>query len=126
MSVLNIGVIAAQGDIILFLDADVCVHTDTIPRVMAEFADDPELDAVMGSYDESPSATTFVSRYRNLMHSSAPESQPRGGDVLEWRRAIRRLGVPDAGGFDDQHYHAPAIEDVELGYRLKKANRKLG
>ncbi|HMD97919.1 MAG TPA: glycosyltransferase [Terriglobia bacterium] len=122
----NIGAIAAEGDIVLFLDADVCVHPDTIPKVMAAFADDPELDAVMGSYDELPSATNFVSRYRNLMHSFVHQSSNREATTF-WSGcgAIRRQVFLDAGGFDDQHYHAPAIEDVELGYRLKKANRKL-
>jgi hypothetical protein len=39
--------------------------------------------------------------------------------------AIRRQVFLDSGGFDETHYHAPAIEDVELGYRLFQAKRKL-
>jgi hypothetical protein len=39
--------------------------------------------------------------------------------------AIRRQVFLDSGGFDENHYPAPAIEDIELGYRLFQANRKL-
>jgi GT2 family glycosyltransferase len=122
----NIGGRAAEGDIVLFLDADVCVHPDTIGRVIAEFESDSDLDAVMGSYDQLPSATNFVSRYRNLMHCYVHQSSNREATTF-WSGcgAIRRQAFLDAGGFDDEHYHAPAIEDVELGYRLTKANRKL-
>ena len=38
--------------------------------------------------------------------------------------AIRREVFLDFGGFDES-YRSPAIEDIELGYRLAKANRKL-
>jgi glycosyltransferase involved in cell wall biosynthesis len=46
----NIGARAASGEIVLFLDADVCVSPDTISKIVTEFTQDPELDAVMGSY----------------------------------------------------------------------------
>ena len=65
----NLGAIAAGGDIVVFLDADVCVAPDTISKIVKEFAQDPDLDAVMGSYDDSPAAQNFVSQFRNLMHS---------------------------------------------------------
>ena len=48
----NLGARSAQGEILLFLDADVCVHDDTLERVAAALARDPELDAVIGSYDD--------------------------------------------------------------------------
>ena len=45
----NIGAQAAIGDILLFIDADVCVNPETIRKVQSEFDRDPKLDALMGS-----------------------------------------------------------------------------
>jgi GT2 family glycosyltransferase len=122
----NLGAKAASGEILLFLDADVCVSPDTISKILAQFVADPDLDAVMGSYDRSPSAPNFVSQYRNLMHSFVHQHSNREATTF-WSGcgAIRRQVFLDSGGFDENHYHAPAMEDVELGYRLFQANRKL-
>ena len=64
----NQGALHATGRILLFLDADVCVHSDTLPRITAAFAGNPCLEALIGSYDDTPSATGFHSRYRNLFN----------------------------------------------------------
>src|SRR5688572_8692245 len=46
----NVGADAARGQILLFVDADVCVHADTLQTAAAAFAD-PSIHAVFGSYD---------------------------------------------------------------------------
>ena len=121
----NLGARAAGGDILLFLDADVCVHPDTICKVLEEFANDSYLDAVMGSYDERPSAQNFISQYRNLMHCFVHQNSNRTATTF-WAGcgAIRRSVFLDFGGFDEK-YGTPAIEDIELGYRLSQGGRKL-
>jgi glycosyltransferase involved in cell wall biosynthesis len=121
----NIGVRAAKGEIILFIDSDVCVYPDTISKVLQEFRDAPGLDAVMGSYDRFPSAENFVSQYRNLLHSFVHHNSNREA-VTFWAGcgAIRRNVFLQFGGFDEK-YGAPAIEDIELGYRMANENRKL-
>src|SRR5579871_3418071 len=43
----NMGVQAATVDGILFLDSDCCVYPDTISKIVAEFAADARLDAIM-------------------------------------------------------------------------------
>src|SRR5436190_308097 len=43
----NIGAAAASGDIIVFLDSDVCVHPDTLTRIAEHFEKDPHLQAVI-------------------------------------------------------------------------------
>src|ERR1700678_212677 len=51
----NLGAKEATGDIVFFLDADVCVKVDTLFKIAHSFNSDPELDALMGSYDSDPS-----------------------------------------------------------------------
>lgn len=121
----NFGAKAAVGDILLFLDADVCVNHDVIEKVRAEFCEDPRLDALMGSYDRAPKVSTFVSQYRNLMHCYVHQSSP-GKAATFWSGcgAIRRSVFLEFGGFNEM-YQAPAIEDVELGYRMAQAKRNV-
>jgi glycosyltransferase involved in cell wall biosynthesis len=121
----NIGAQAAIGDVLLFIDADVCVDPDTIQRVRAEFDSDPELDALMGSYDSAPAVSAFVSEYRNLLHHHTHQSSPGKASTF-WAGCggIRKSVFIEFGGFDEM-YQAPAIEDIELGYRMAQANRKV-
>ena len=121
----NMGVKSASGDVILFIDSDVCVHSDTISKVVAEFTWHPEIDALMGSYDRSPAAGNFMSQYRNLMHCFVHQNSNREATTF-WAGcgAIRRQVFLEFGGFDEK-YHAPAIEDIELGSRLVQAKRKV-
>jgi len=121
----NIGAKQAIGDVLLFIDADVCVNSDTVRRVRSEFDDDPTLDALMGSYDSTPQASTFISQYRNLLHCFVHQSSP-GKAATFWSGcgAIRRALFLEFGGFNEM-YGAPAIEDVELGYRMFQKNRNL-
>jgi glycosyltransferase involved in cell wall biosynthesis len=121
----NIGAKAANGDILLFLDADVSVHPDTLSRITAEFATDLKLVALMGSYDSSPSARDFVSQYRNLLHCFVHHHSKRLATTF-WAGcgAIRRQTFLDFCGFNE-NYRSPSIEDIELGYRLAQANQKV-
>jgi glycosyltransferase involved in cell wall biosynthesis len=120
----NIGAKAAKGDILLFLDADVCVHADATERVATTLAD-PEVDAVIGSYDEDPSSPDFLSQYKNLMHCFVHQTGSSEASTF-WSGcgAIRRNLFLDMSGFD-ANYKRPAIEDIELGYRMRQADRRI-
>jgi len=54
----------SSGEILFFLDSDVCVHVDTLERVRRDFQDDPSLDALLGSYDSTPASPDFLSSTR--------------------------------------------------------------
>lgn len=60
----NLGARGARGEILFFVDSDVCVHPDTLERLRQDFQADPELDALIGSYDASPASPDFLSQYR--------------------------------------------------------------
>lgn len=121
----NIGAQAAQGDIVFFIDSDVCIRPDTLSQIVAEFVRDPALDAIIGSYDDSPSEKNFVSQYRNLMHCFVHQHANSQATTF-WAGcgAMRRQVFLDFGGYDER-YRSPSIEDIELGYRLFRAHRKL-
>ena len=121
----NIGAKEATGDILFFLDADVVVSPDTVARVRRSFAEDPELDALIGSYDDQPGSSDFLSQYRNLMHHFVHQRSRRDACTF-WSGcgAIRRDVFKEHGGFDES-YERPAIEDIELGYRLFQAGCKM-
>jgi glycosyltransferase involved in cell wall biosynthesis len=120
----NIGAKAATGEIILFLDADVSVHGDAIDRVATALAD-PSVDAVIGSYDDDPSSPDFLSQYKNLMHCFVHQTASSEASTF-WSGcgAIRRKVFLELSGFD-ANYTRPAIEDIELGYRMRQAGRRI-
>ena len=121
----NRGASAATGDVLFFLDADVCVHPDTLERIASSFRTDPSLAALIGSYDDDPQAKDFLSQYRNLMHHYVHQSGRETASTF-WSGcgAIRRAVFQEISGFDES-YGRPAIEDIELGYRLNQAGTKV-
>ena len=123
----NTGALAAGAELVFFLDADVSIHSDTLARALARFQAEPGLTALFGSYDDEPDAPGLVSRFRNLLHHFVHQQGQFEHDARPARTfwtgcgAIRRQAFLDIGGFDPRLYTRPAIEDVELGYRLTRA-----
>jgi len=119
----NLGAKSATGDVLFFIDSDVCVYPDTVERVVANFKQEPNLDAVIGSYDTEPESPDFISQYRNLMHSFVHQNSRREACSF-WSGcgAIRRDLFIQYSGFDES-FDRPAIEDIELGYRLAADKR---
>jgi GT2 family glycosyltransferase len=127
----NLGAKAATAPLIFFLDADVAVHPQTLGRAMARFQADPGLAALFGSYDDVPDSPGVVSQYRNLLHHFVHQNGPFVDDMRPvhtfWTGCglIRRALFLEFGGFDPRLYPRPAIEDIELGYRLTRAGHRI-
>lgn len=122
----NAGVARAGGDLILFVDADVVVAPDAVGRVMRAFTEDPGLAALFGSYDDRPRAPGLVSRYRNLLHHFVHhEGRVEASTFWAGLGAVRRRVFLDVGGFDAARFPRPSIEDIELGYRLRRAGHRI-
>jgi glycosyltransferase involved in cell wall biosynthesis len=122
----NRGVEAARGEIIVFVDADVCVHTDTLRKFTGIFTHEPDVSAVFGAYDTQPEAPQLVSQYRNLLHHFV-HAQSAGEAETCWGGcgAIRRQVFIDAGRYDEWSYPRPQIEDVELGHRVRALGHRI-
>jgi glycosyltransferase involved in cell wall biosynthesis len=121
----NFGAAIAQEELLLFIDADVTVPRDVIGQVAATFTREPSIDAIIGSYDDEPAEPNFLSQYRNLLHHYVHQQANEDASTF-WGAcgAIRRSVFLSIGGFDER-YTRPSVEDIELGYRLKKAGHRI-
>ena len=120
----NLGAQNAQGDVLVFIDADVVVHHDTLALMEAELAGDPGLDALFGSYDDHPPGN-LVSRYKNLCHHFVHQHACRDTHNF-WTGcgAIRRSVFLAMEGFDER-YGGTSIEDIDLGWRMRRAGHRI-
>ena len=121
----NHGAASAQGDVLVFLDADVVVHPDTLGRIKTYLTELPEIAALFGSYDADPPAPGLVSRYKNLLHHYMHQ-HGRAEASTFWAGcgAIRRNVFSAVGGFDESYLSA-AIEDIEFGARLRRGGYRI-
>jgi GT2 family glycosyltransferase len=120
----NAGAIAARQPILLFLDADVMVHLDTIELIESAL-NDGAMGALFGAYDDHPLEPGLVSQYRNLLHHYTHSTASRNAWTF-WAGcgAIRRDLFLNCGGFDEG-YREPSVEDIELGVRLSQAGVRI-
>lgn len=121
----NRGAREAYGEILVFLDADVAVHKDTLARITGYFSDNSEAAAVFGSYDDDPPERSIVSLYKNLQHHYVHQHGSQVSSTF-WAGcgAIRRTIFESVGGFSEK-YTRPSIEDIELGRRITNTGYRI-
>ena len=122
----NRGAAGATGDVLVFVDADVVVHSDAFARIRRAFDADPDLAALFGSYDDGPAAPGVVSAFRNLLHHHVHQ-EGAGPATTFWAGlgAVRRKVFEASGGFDAERYPRPSVEDIDLGTRLAASGERL-
>jgi GT2 family glycosyltransferase len=121
----NHGAAAAQGDVLVFLDADVMCHPDTLGRIKTYLENAPEVAALFGSYDADPSGPGLVSRYKNLLHHYIHQHGLTEASTFWAGCGAVRLNVFMAIGGFDESYLSAAIEDIELGARLRRGGYRI-
>lgn len=114
----NAGARQADGEVLVFVDADVEVHADAFVRIREAFEEDSTLTAVFGAYDDQPGGESVISDFRNLLHHHV-HRQGAGLATTFWTGlgAIRRDAFLSLGGFDET---VAWIRDIELGLRLRR------
>jgi hypothetical protein len=117
---------ASAAGVVAFVDADVEVHRDALARLRAAFSADPGVAAVFGAYDDRPADPGSVSRFRNLLHHHV-HARAAGPAETFWAGlgAVRRDAFEAVGGFDAERFREPAVEDIELGMRLRADGRRI-
>jgi GT2 family glycosyltransferase len=117
----NRGVREATGDVLFFVDSDVIVRPDTLPRLAEAFAEDATLDGVIAVQAPAMRFRNLCSRYKNLwMYYTY--ARRAGEDVplfYTTAAAIRRQVFLDSGGFD-LNYTNPNVEDTDFGQKLAR------
>jgi glycosyltransferase involved in cell wall biosynthesis len=115
----------ARGRFLFFLDADVQASSDTLATARRIIAEQPDLKAFFGSYDDSPADPGLVSNYKNLSHHYL--HQQAGGQVLSFWCGCgvidRELYCNNDGLLEC--FTRPSVEDIELGLRLSAAGTRV-
>lgn len=121
----NAGADAARGSLLVFLDSDVIVHPGALRTLVGRLTADESLAAVFGSYDDDPRAGNLLSQFRNLLHHFTHQTSSNEAQTF-WAGcgSVRTSVFRSCGGFDPRYRH-PAVEDIEFGYRLKKAGHRI-
>lgn len=121
----NKAAVSASRPYLMFIDADVIIHADTIDRLVAE-VEATEADAAIGSYDDHPRSRRLPALYANLRHHFVHQSGNREATTFWSGIGLMRADVfRDFGGYDDVLFVHPSIEDVELGMRLINAGKRI-
>lgn len=122
----NRGAELARGDVVAFVDQDVIVRPETLTGMLATLANQPGLDAVSASHDDSPGASNFVSQYWNLLLNFGEQRYAGvGAHFGSACGAVRRSVLMSAGMYDEWRFETGGLESLELGQRLHRGGRVL-
>jgi hypothetical protein len=115
----NRGAELAQGEVLVFVDADVMVQPHTLAAILTMLSDHPELAAMATSHDQAATAPNLVSQYWNLLLNFGDQRETgTSGNFASPCAAIRRHVFLSIGMYDEWRFGAAALEGIELGTRL--------
>jgi len=112
----NKGAEAARGDVLLFLDSDVIIKSDTLVKVKNAFMD-TGIVALEGEYDVMPANLGFFPRYKALEYRSFVRDQKYFTILGPRICAIKKDVFLGLGGFETS-YDRASVEDYEFSHRF--------
>lgn len=114
----NYGAQKANGDILVFLDADVTFPIKFAEKVLEVFKDSTVVGATCNimPLQFQPDATTFFKVYNMILHACTKFRPHSRGEFF----AVRKNAFKKAKGFDET---MPCLEDHDLANRLSKLGR---
>ncbi len=105
----------AGGDVLLFIDADICFNRQAYERIMNTL-DQSDVDAVFGVYSKNSLSQNFWSDYKNLYwHYNQVCLEPRSYSINTAVFAIKKKVYDEIGGFTESSLIG---EDREIGKKL--------
>jgi glycosyltransferase involved in cell wall biosynthesis len=127
----NVGVAAAGGKLIAFLDDDIVPCPDWLTLLIAASERWGPLDAVMGHVEFAPELQRDpLIQYLTKMRPMPDYRHLRPGQKVPFYRfqvgslVIAKAALLEVGMFDER-YKRPMGEDYELGYRLSRIGSNL-
>lgn len=115
----NRGARHATGDILIFVDSDVCVLKDTFLRMLDYFYNESGVKIVQAIYGENPNLKGWVSRYKNHWLRYTYLKSP---DTINWINsscyAIDRELFFSLGGYQENTRSNNALDDTLLGQKI--------
>ena len=119
----NTGIMAAKGDILLFIDVDAPADPNCLDVLLAQYSDE-SVGGVGGRNIESVIRSPY-DRYRQLLLTQyiPPNYMARAPWVSGCCSSYRRSALFEIGGFDP--FYRTNAEDNDIGARLNKAGYRI-
>jgi len=120
----NRGIAAAQGDVILFTDAD-CAPRSDWARTMLDGLERSGADGAKGIYETHQ--RSLVARFVQIEYETRYARMARRAhiDFIDtYSAAYRREVLTKVGGFDER-FPFPSVEDQELSFRVTERGYRL-
>lgn len=114
----NRGAAVAQGDVLLFLDADVVISPTAFEEIRRGFQD-TDSDIIQGVYMQVPLQCNAVEHYMSCSYQYKIRDIVVPTSVSSFCFAISRQAFDVLGGFDE-HIMRATVEDNDLSMRIEK------